>query len=386
MSSNRALLQERMGSIPGSMQMSPEASRRLWDSFVNIFKAGASSLKLVGQNILFNARMAVAAMDGDRAKMQQAFDQYAAARAQFAKEADQNLKYYREAFYDEVTDEYGRVTGQKLAMGPALLVGIANPLLVPALAWQPGKGFDGEIDDPTRIASREKGTTSATTVAASDRLTRALNYFGFGQKLSEAAAQQPSTQSPGNVSERNKLLQIARSFVDNEKRQGNEILESLMKRIQFFKKIVEASTFEEFQAALATAPSLGIKPITTGMSSSRDKIEREAKEKKEKDPEAFAQFVNGARASYPDLDPKDDIKAILEFTFRSSKSQIQQELMSSYATLMDSAMRTMNLPLTPDLEAKLAMTSIGKEYLDFLRKFQTQLETGKREIESAKKV
>jgi len=395
MVSNRRLLQERMGSIPASMRMSDQQWDALWGSFTNIFKAGWSSIKLVGQNVLFNARMAIAAMDGDRAKMQKAFDEYATARKQFAKEADRNLKYYREAFYDKVEDEHGHPTGEyELKTGAALLIGIANPLLLPAAAWQPGRGWrdadkKAEADKRAAVdkkAAADKAAATVTAGAASDRLTRAIDFFGFGRQLSEAANPPAAALPPGAVKERERLLQIADSFVGDEELRGAKILDGLSKRVLFFKRIVESDTIEKFQEALAGAQSLGIKPVTAGLSSSRDKIEKDAKDQREKDPEAFKKFIDGARNTYPDLDPKDDIKAFLELSFRSSKSQIQEQLMQSYTALLDSAMKAMNLPLAHDTETELRKTPVGNRYLKFLQGFQRQLETGKREIESTKKV
>lgn len=60
--------------------------------------------------------------------------------------------------------------------------------------------------------------------------------------------------------------------------------------------------------------------------------------------------------------------------------------MQSYTALLDSAMKAMNLPLAHDTETELRKTPVGNRYLKFLQGFQRQLETGKREIQSAKKV
>jgi len=157
---SRRILAERIGSVPASMRASPEMREKLVSSFGNIFKSIWSSTKLLGNNLMFNARMAVAAMDGDREKMKDAFKKFADAREEFAKESDENLRYFRDAFYEKSQTKDGR-TIQKMKIGPALLVGIGNPMLLPVMAYQPGRGFDGEIDNLIDVPTSKRSLRSS---------------------------------------------------------------------------------------------------------------------------------------------------------------------------------------------------------------------------------
>lgn len=383
---SRRILLERMGSIPASMQLSREMQQKLIDSFGNIFKSIWSSAKLLGKNLLFNAKVVVAAMDGDQQKVDAAFKEFAAARADFAKESDKNLKYYREAFYDTVTDDNGNTT-QKMKLGPALLVGIGNPLLLPAMAYQPGRGFDGKVDPASISPTSNKKDIKATTVA-SDRLDRALKFFEFGGKrsLDEQALNNTTHVSPQAQQEKNKLQQIAQSFVEGEMSRGRQLLDMILGRLSFFKKVVEAKSAEEFETAALAAQAQGIKMSTTGIVQAKSNIEKEAKKMMSEKPEEFSAMIAKARAQFPDIDQRDDIKALSELSFRMSKSEIQQQLSASFQELIDSAKKTMFLPLDETMKSELQKFPLGQKYLEYLTNFEQQLESGEKQLQTAARV
>ena len=391
----RRLISERMGTVPSSMKLSQEESNRLWDSFGNIFKSIGSSAKLLYQNLLFNAKVVIASMDGDRRNVNKAFEDYAAARKQFAEEADENLKYYREAMYTKSTDSQGRpVTSIKT--GPALFLAMTNPIALAGAAWKPGRGFDDTADagdaglrpdgSPEPVPGPAKG---ATSVAASDRLARAMGFFGYGNSsaMSEAArapkAAKPADSNPARQQEElSKLQTLASDYVSSEKERGDKLLNMFLGRIQFFKKFVEASTFEELNSAASFAQSQGIKFNVDGIERERQKISKQIDEMSVKNPEDFKSFIGNMRAQYSDLDKKDDKKAILQLAFRTSKSQVQDALMKEYSLLIEDIKKTMNLPLDPQTSTEMQKTQIGQEYLNFLTSFEAQLEKGERELQA----
>jgi hypothetical protein len=370
-----------MGSIPASMQLSKDQQDRLFDSFGNIFKSIWSSAKLLGNNLMFNARMAVAAMDGDREKMNQAFKQFAKDRNQFAKESDKNLKYYRQAFYETTTDDDGNTT-QKMKLGPALLIGIGNPLLLPVMAYQPGRGFDGKIDAPLDVDSKKKSDVKTTSVA-SDRLKRALDFFEFGKGSNLDEQRAPAVQAPPAVQqEKVKLQQIAQSYLEGERARGDQLLNMILGRVAFFKKIVESKSAEEFEAAISSAQALGIKMSNKDILSAKSKIEQESKKMMEEKPAEFAAFIQKARAQFPDIDKKDDMKAVSELSFRMMKSNVQQELSKSFEAMIQSAKQAMFLPLDEDVKTQLSTFPLGQQYLSYLTSFEQQLETGEKQIQA----
>jgi len=357
---------------------------KLVSSFGNIFKSIWSSTKLLGNNLMFNARMAVAAMDGDREKMKDAFKKFADAREEFAKESDENLRYFRDAFYEKSQTKDGR-TIQKMKIGPALLVGIGNPMLLPVMAYQPGRGFDGEIDNLIDVPTSKK-TNVKTTSVASDRLERALSFFEFGREsnISEQKAPVvPATQAmnPEIQQEKLKLQKIAQSFVEGEKARGQQLLDMILGRIAFFKKIVDAKSVEEFEAAATGAQAQGIKMSTNEIVTAKSKIEQEAKKMMSEKPEDFAAFIAKARSQFPDIDKRDDLKAVTELSFRLSKSSIQQELSNSFEEMIQSAKQTMFLPLSEEMKSQLSTFPVGQQYLSYLTSFEQQLETGERQLQ-----
>ena len=386
MSLSRRILTERMGSIPASMQMSQEMKQKLIDSFGNIFKSIWSSTKLLGRNLLFNAQVVIGAMDGDQEKVNKAFKDFAAARNQFAKESDQNLKYYREAFYETTTDDDGNAT-QQMRLGPKLLIGIGSPLLLPAMAYQPGRGFDGKTDNPVGPSGPKKTNVKPTNVA-SDRLERALKFFEFGKSsgLNEQAAPTAQVIPAEAQREKAKLQQIAQSFVDGEKARGQQLLDMILGRIAFFKKVVDAKSVDDFEAAASSAQAQGVRMSTQGIVDAKTKIEQEAKKLMAEKPEEFKTMIANARSQFPDIDQKDDLKSLSELSFRMSKSDIQQKLSSSFENLINSAKNTMYLPLDEKTKVELSKFPTGQQYLAFLTSFEQQLETGEKQLQAAARV
>ena len=373
------------------MQLSREESRAFWDSFGNIFKAIGSSAKLLYQNLLFNAKVVIASMDGDRRNVNKAFEDYAAARKEFAEEADENLKYYRETMYEKTTDSQGRSVS-KIKTGPALFLAISNPVALAGAAWKPGKGFD-DTSDAGDVGMRPDAappvvapTKPGEKVAASDRLERAIRFFEYGgfSTMSEAATVKGATpkDSQSQQQEIAKLQKLATNYVNSERERGQKLLDMFLGRIQFFKKFVEASTFEELNSAASYAQSQGIKFNVNGVERERQKISKQIDEMKTEKPTEFASFIESARLQYPDIDKKDDKSAIMQLTFRTSKSQIQDALTKEYSALTEDLKKVMNIPLDPQTAAEMQKTQIGQEYLKFLNDFETQLEKGQRELQA----
>ena len=202
--------------------------------------------------------------------------------------------------------------------------------------------------------------------------------------MSEAATVKGATpkDSQSQQQEIAKLQKLATNYVNSERERGQKLLDMFLGRIQFFKKFVEASTFEELNSAASYAQSQGIKFNVNGVERERQKISKQIDEMKAEKPTEFASFIESARLQYPDIDKKDDKSAIMQLTFRTSKSQIQDALTKEYSALTEDLKKVMNIPLDPQTAAEMQKTQIGQEYLKFLNDFETQLEKGQRELQA----
>ena len=107
------------------------------------------------------------------------------------------------------------------------------------------------------------------------------------------------------------------------------------------------------------------------------------KQQKEK-PDEFQQAVEKMRKQAPEIKETDDLKAMMQFTFGTTKSQIQQQLIGSYNDVVKTSQEAMKLPLDVETEQNLQKTEIGKSYLEVLRNFKNQLETGAAEVRKIK--
>ena len=107
------------------------------------------------------------------------------------------------------------------------------------------------------------------------------------------------------------------------------------------------------------------------------------KQQKEK-PDEFQQAVEKMRKQAPEIKETDDLKAMMQFTFGTTKSQIQQQLIGSYNDVVKTSQEAMKLPLDVETEQNLQKTEIGKSYLEILRNFKNQLETGAVEVRKIK--
>jgi len=187
--------------------------------------------------------------------------------------------------------------------------------------------------------------------------------------------------NPEIQQEKLKLQKIAQSFVEGEKARGQQLLDMILGRIAFFKKIVDAKSVEEFEAAATGAQAQGIKMSTNEIVTAKSKIEQEAKKMMSEKPEDFAAFIAKARSQFPDIDKRDDLKAVTELSFRLSKSSIQQELSNSFEEMIQSAKQTMFLPLSEEMKSQLSTFPVGQQYLSYLTSFEQQLETGERQLQ-----
>jgi hypothetical protein len=375
MSSEKSfLLTERMGSVPSYMMITAEDLSGLLKSFWNIIKSVWSSVKLLDSTLMLNLRVITASWKGDKGAIAEAYSIFEKSRKKYDEETYENLEYFRKAYSDPTLDNLG-------GFGPKVLAFAANPLLF--VAAETSNRINQGSD--THAPRSEKETVKRTT---SSRLDAALKFFGYkASALNEDA--QPVTRpepSQSDVQNAKKLQDAAGEFVKQEAQHAQEILKTVGGRPAAIKRIVESKNFDELIASLAAARSSGMKVSDAGVKKAKDNMEQGLLKQQKEKPEEFQQAVEKMRKQAPEIKETDDLKAMIQFTFGITKSQIQQQLIGSYNDVFKTSLEAMKLPLDAETEQKLQKTEIGKSYLEVLRNFENQLETGAVEVRKLKSV
>jgi hypothetical protein len=374
------LLTEMLASVPSYMRISPEDLSDIFKSFWNIFKSMWSSLKLLDSLLMLNLRVIGASWKGDKAAIAEAFKIFKGAREKFDKESYENLEYFRKAYSDPSLSNLG-------GFGPKVLAFAANPLMF--ISFEKSKNgekdsYASDSDGSSSSASKEKTKKRVTT----PRLGAALSFFGYeGSSLNEAAAPSPAQSfSKEDTQNAKKLQSVAQQFVDQEQKHAEEILRTVGGRPAAIKKIAESKSFDELISALSFAKSSGMKVSDADVKKAQASVQQSLSKKQKEAPDEFKKAVKDMRKKAPDIKEPDDLKAMVQFTFGLVKSQIQQQLVSSYNDVFKTSMAAMNLPLDPEVEKNLQKTEIGESYLKVLKNFQSQLESGAAAVKSIKSV
>lgn len=372
------LLTERMGSIPSYMTITADDLKGLYESFWNILKSVWSSMKLLDSTLMLNLRVVTASLKGDKKAIAEAFSIFEKSRKKYDEETYKNLEYFRKAYSDPSLDNLG-------GFGPKVLAFAANPLLF--LATESSNRINPDSERPPSPASRAAAAGS-TKRATSPRLDAALKFFGYeASSLNEAGApgSQPALQpTPDDVQNAKKLQDAAGEFVKQEALHAQEILKLVSGRPAAIKKIAESKSFDELIVALNAARSSGMKVSDAGIKKAQSDMEQGLLKQQKEKPGEFQQAVEKMRKQAPEIKETDDLKAMMQFTFGTTKSQIQQQLIGSYNDVVKTSQEAMKLPLDVETEQNLQKTEIGKSYLEVLRNFKNQLETGAAEVRNIK--
>jgi len=363
------------------MTLSIEDMTSIVESFANVFKSIWSSLKLLTSTLTLNLKVISASLRRNKEDTKAAYASFETERRKIRDKMDDNLKYFKKFYQDDGVDSLG-------GFGPKILVFAASPLLFVNLkstdkysATAKKKKSDDD-DDALKDPKNTKGATP--------RVKMALDFFEFGKENISENVTLPQTSSSPNVpkqaiEEARKLSEIASSYVENEKKNADKILENLSDRLAAIKKIIEAKDPESLVSAIDEANRLEMKVSNAGMKQAYDKISKELQLQSINDPETFKKAVDEMRKKSAELKSLNDLDAANKFVFGLTKSNFQVSLMRSYDDLLLAAKQSMQLPIDDETKENLSKTDIGKKYLSVINNFEISLETGKKEAETIKK-
>jgi len=182
--------------------------------------------------------------------------------------------------------------------------------------------------------------------------------------------------SPEETKRAQALMKIAAEGISKEIANIQKVSGILKDRVAVIKSVVEASDFESLDIALAAMQAAGVKTISSGIKTSRKKIEDDLQKQRDENPEQFAEEAKKMRAKAPDIADQDDVQVMMKAAFGSAKSQIQGELIRAYQQIVDESNRTLHLPIDEQTKSMLQKTPLGQQYLGAINNFQTQLESG----------
>jgi len=370
------LLTERMGSIPSYMSITADDLKGLYESFWNIFKSVWSSMKLLDSTLMLNLRVVTASLKGDKKAIAEAFSIFEISRKKYDEETYKNLEYFRKAYSDPSLDNLG-------GFGPKVLAFAANPLLF--VAAEKSNRINPDSDPPPPPGAAVAGAAAVSTKrATSPRLDAAIKFFGYEASSLNEAGIPGSPPAPDDIQNAKKLQDAAGEFVKQEALHAQEILKLVSGRPAAIKKIAESKSFDELIAALNAARSSGMKVSDAGIKKAQSDMEQGLLKQQKEKPDEFQQAVEKMRKQAPEIKETDDLKAMMQFTFGTTKSQIQQQLIDSYNDVVKASQEAMKLPLDVETEQNLQKTELGKSYLEVLRNFKNQLETGAAEVRKIK--
>lgn len=372
------LLLERLGTVPSYMTLSIEDMTNIVESFANVFKSIWSSLKLLTSTLTLNLKVISASLRRNKEDTKAAYASFETERGKIRDEMDDNLKYFKKFYQDDGVDSLG-------GFGPKILVFAASPLLFVNL--KSTDEYSATAKNKKSAEERDALNDPKNTKGATPRVKMALDFFEFGKEnISENVTLPQASSVPKQaVEEARKLSEIASSYVENEKKNADKILENLSDRLAAIKKIIEAKDPESLVSAIDEANRLGMKVSNAGMKQAYDKISKELQLQSTNDPETFKKAVDEMRKKSAELKSLNDLDAANKFVFGLTKSNFQVSLMRSYDDLLLAAKQSMQLPIDDETKENLSKTDIGKKYLSVINNFEISLETGKKEAETIKK-
>lgn len=380
---DKQLLTERMGSIPSYMQWTTKEVGEIFSSFANIFKSVWSSVKLLKDTLVLNARVIGASISQDRNKIAAAYEKFGEARKKYDEETEKHLEYFRKAYSDPTIDNVWGV-------GPKVLAFASNPLLF--LAFEkanktgggseklPGKRTDEPLD------SGEDSGSGGSRGKVSPQLDYALKFFGYraSEPLSEAvapeqvaapASQQQPAFTPEQMERAEALKKIAEKRIPFEIENIRKVSEILKNKVATIKMVVDAKDFDSLDASLAALSASGVKTLSSGVATARKKIEDDLVKQQKEDPEKFAAEAEKMRKKTPDLAGEDDTQVMIKAAFGAAKSQIQNQLTASYQQIVDDSNRALQLPIDDKTREMLQKSQLGKQYLAAIDGFQRQVQS-----------
>ena len=381
-------------SIPAYMQVSSKDVSEIFGSFKNIFSSIWSSIKLLSNTLALNLKVIAYTAFKDQKRIKEVFSEFATKRAEYNTEMSKNLEYFKKNYSASRLDTLG-------GWGPGFLAFAANPFLFVADEVADSAPTVPIPDDgpENKKPSEEKKEKPVSSSKISDRVKKAMEFFGFDVKrnISEAI-QNPAPANDiqaGQAKEQAMLLQKANSMLAAETQHAHELLSMLAGRPAVIKKIVEAKNFEEMIAAAAEGEKIKMGLSSQAFKTAYDNIVAGLKKESENDPEKFKKSIEDMRAKYPEIVEKDDIKAMTAFMFGTAKASIQTQAVESYNNLVNQAEAAMLLNTLDKADStgktprqQLMGSDVGKKYLAMLAEFKNNLESGRQEMSAiaAKKV
>lgn len=373
-------------SIPAYMQVSSKDVSEIFGSFKNIFSSIWSSIKLLSNTLALNLKVIAYTAFKDQKRIKEVFSEFATKRAEYNTEMSKNLEYFKKNYSASRLDTLG-------GWGPGFLAFAANPLMFAAdqVADSAPTVSIPDDDAKNKKPNEEKKEKPVSSQKKSDRLKKAMEFFGFEVKRNLSEAIQSPVQDEatlaGQAKEQAYLLQKAKEMLNSETQHAHELLAMLAGRPAVIRKIVEAKNFEEMIAVAAEGEKIKMGLSPQAFKTSYSNIVSALKKESQDDPEKFKKSVEDIRTKYPEITEKDDIKAMTAFIFGTAKSNIQAQATKSYNDLINQAEATMQFP-DDKTKAQLMTSDIGKQYLAMLTEFKNSLESGRQEMSaiSAKKV
>ena len=387
----KRLLTERMGSVPSYMQWSAEEVGEIFKSFVNIFKSVGSSIKLLKDTLVLNMRVVAASITQDRGKIAKAYEEFGKARDEYRKDTEEHLKYFKKAYSDPTLDNVWGV-------GPRVLAFASNPLLF--LAFQKANKSAGgsqlfKSDNEDNEDNEDKDTQPEKPekgAKASPQLDYALRFFGYDASapLSEAvgtpaAAPAPaptapaqSTKQPAFTPEQMKraeeLKKIAERSIPLEIENIKKVSDILKNKVLTIKMVVDAKDFDSLDKSLEALAASGVKTLSAGIKTARKKIEEDLSKQQKEDPKKFAADAERMRKTAPELAGEDDVQVMIKAAFGAAKSQIQNQLTTSYQQIVNDSNKALQLPIDTRTREMLQDSQLGKQYLTAIDNFQRQIQ------------
>lgn len=377
-------------SIPSYMSFSPTEMGDMFSSFANIFKSVWSSIKLLKSTLMLNLKTVIYTAFNDKKFLEEARKTFNEARAQYDKETAQNLTYFKKYYVDSRTDTLW-------GTGPAIMAFATNPLAFIA-ARGPANSADTEPLKPAqeKKPADKKPEEQKKSAKISDRVRSAMEAFEFNQNLSEAAptpSAQPrpvttgaQTKNPPSPEDKQKeadiekLQDIARGNLEQERKHVGEILKQLGGRPAVIKMIVDAKNFDDMTKAAAAGEKIKMGLSSKSFSTAASKMRTDLQAQQKKDPEKFKESVDEMRKKMPSITEKDDIDATLQFAFLTAKQGIQKQAVKAYNDLVQGAMETMQLPIAPEVRQVLTKSELGREYVSLMDDFMSKLGSGQQEV------
>lgn len=384
---------------PDYMRFTSDEMSELFDMFWNVIKSVWQSIKLLTATLELNLRVVFGTWTNNRKMIDNAFDQFQAKREKYDVETAKNLKYFKEYYTDA-------------GPGPKFLAFVANPLLFvgakissatigraegeykpydvdrpirSTFGITPSEAGATDSSDSSRRTSSRKRTTTPAAPRISPRLKRALDFFEYNASLSESATVLVPNQLPKAMQdEMLKLQSVAKSYVESERENANEILKKIAGISSSVKKLTDAKDFDEIVGALRDAESAGLKVSVNEIVRASKNIRSEFEKQQKEDPDGFMKSVELMRKKSTDIKDEDPIEAAMKFVFGISKSKVQQQLIDTQEQIMNDAKATMNLPIDQATKSKLEQSDTGREYLKIVDNFEEALQTGERSVQQLK--